>query len=225
MEPEILPDLASRIEPAHCALLIIDMQKDFCSEGFGAHRAGRNLAPVATVIPRIRRLLAGARAAGVTVIHVGFSTEPEHGSDSGPWLAQRRRSTFSAEDLCLTGSEGAEFIDALAPAPGELTVRKRRYSAFTGTDLDLLLRAHGVRSVICSGVSTNACVESTARAAFEHEYYVIVPHDACGSWDSNLHDGTLRNIDHRFGLTSGIDEIIALWQGLPCGSDSEAAGP
>ena len=213
MEPNILPDLAARIAPEHSALIIIDMQKDFCAEGFGAHRAGRDLSMARAAIPQIARLLDGARGAGATIAHVGFATEPDHGSDSGPWLAQRRRSTFSAEDLCITGSDGAAFVDELAPRQGELIVAKRRYSAFTGTDLDLLLRARGVRSVICCGVSTNVCVETTARAAFEHDYYVMVPPDACGSWDRVLHEGTLANINHRFGLTPMIDEILAVWAG------------
>jgi ureidoacrylate peracid hydrolase len=211
MEPVILPDLASRIAPHHTALIIIDMQKDFCTEGFGAHRAGRDLSMAKAAIPQIGRLLAGARAAGALVVHVGFATEPDHLSDSGPWLAQRRRSTFSAEDLCLTGSEGAEFVAELAPRRGELKVAKRRYSAFTGTDLDLLLRARGIRTVICCGVSTNVCVETTARAAFEHDYYLCVPPDACGSWDRSLHEATLANVNHRFGLTPGIDDILAVW--------------
>ncbi len=213
MEPEILPDLASRIDPAHCAMLIIDMQKDFCTPGFKAEGAGRDLSMAQDAVTRIARLLEGAREAGALVVHVGFGTEPDHGSDSGPWLAQRRRATASAEDLCLTGTEGAEFVEELAPRPGELTVRKRRYSAFTGTDLDLLLRARRIRSIICCGVSTNACVETTARAGFELDYYVIVPPDACGSWDRELHEGTLRNINHRFGLTPGIDEVLTIWDG------------
>ena len=74
-------------------------------------------------------------------------------------------------------------MDELAPRRGELSVRKRRYSAFTGTDLDLLLRAQRIRSIICCGVSTNACVETTARAGFELDYYIVVPPDACGSLD------------------------------------------
>ncbi|MFY9246971.1 MAG: isochorismatase family cysteine hydrolase [Roseicyclus sp.] len=213
MEPEILADLAARIDPSHCAMLIIDMQKDFCTAGFKAERAGRDLSMAQAAIPRIARLLEGARAAGALIVHVGFGTEPDHGSDSGPWLAQRRRATFSADDLCLTGTEGAEFVDELAPRRGELSVRKRRYSAFTGTDLDLLLRAQRIRSIICCGVSTNACVETTARAGFELDYYIVVPPDACGSWDRELHEGTLRNINHRFGLTPGIDEVLAVWAG------------
>lgn len=211
MEPAILPDLTARIVPAHCALLVIDMQKDFCTPGFKAEAAGRDLSMAQSAIPHIARLLTGARAAGTTVVHVGFATEPDHGSDSGPWLAQRRRATFSADNLCITGTEGADFVDALAPRTGELVVRKRRYSAFTGTDLDLLLRARSIRTIICCGVSTNACVETTTRAGFELDYYVAVPPDACGSWDRDLHEGTLRNINHRFGLTPSIDEILGVW--------------
>lgn len=211
MEPEILQEFAERIAPRHTALIIIDMQKDFCTPGFGAHQAGRDLTMARSVIPNLQRLLAGARAAGATVVHAGFATLPDHGSDSGPWLAQRRRSTFSSETLCITGTEGAEFIEELAPRAGELVVPKRRYSAFTGTDLDLLLRARRIRTIIVTGVSTNVCVETTFRSGFELDYYVCVPPDGCASWDRGLHEAALANVNHRFGLTPAIDEILAAW--------------
>ncbi len=219
MEPEILSDMSQRFAPAHTALLIIDMQKDFCLEGYGAHRAGRDITAAARATPGMARLLAAARQAGVRVAHVGFSTLPDHGSDSGPWLAQRRRSTFSADNLCITGSDGAQFIDALKPAPGEWVVAKHRYSAFTGTDLDLLLRSRRIKSVVVTGVSTNACVETTLRAAFELDYYVCVPPDAVASWDQPLHEATLANVNHRFGVTLGVDEIAALWAAAPTTSE------
>lgn len=210
-EPEMLLDLAERFAAGHTCLLIVDMQNDFCAPGFGAHRAGRDLSAAAAATPKIQRLLTAARAAGAAVAHAGFSTLPGHASDSGPWLAQRRRATFSAEDLCIADTEGAEFIAQLAPVPGEWVVRKHRYSAFTGTDLDLLLRARQIRSLIVTGVSTNVCVETTARAGFELDYYICVPPDGAGSWDQRLHEATLANIDHRFGVTLSVDEIIAIW--------------
>ena len=215
MEPEILTGMSERFAPAHTALLIIDMQKDFCLEGFGAHRAGRDITAAARAVPGMVRLLTAARASGVRIAHVGFSTLPDHASDSGPWLAQRRRSTFSSDSLCITGSQGAAFIDDLAPQPGEWVVPKHRYSAFTGTDLDLLLRSRGVRSLVITGVSTNACVETTMRAAFELDYYVCVPPDAVASWDQALHEATLANVNHRFGVTLGVDEITGLWASAP----------
>jgi ureidoacrylate peracid hydrolase len=215
MPPEILASLADRFDAAHTALLIVDMQKDFCLEGFGAHRAGRDLSAAHRAIPVIAELLLAARQSGVRVGHVGFSTLPDHGSDSGSWLAQRRRSTYSSDMLCISGTEGAEFVPELAPADSEWRVRKHRYSAFTGTDLDMLLRSAGIRSVVVTGVSTNACVESTVRAAFDLDYYVAVPPDAVGSWDQALHAATLANVNHRFGVTPSTRELAEVWRARP----------
>ncbi len=210
-EPELLLDMADRLAPSHSALLIIDMQKDFCLPGFGAAQAGRDISAAQTAIPGIARLLAAARGANVRVAHVGFSTLPGHLSDSGPWLAQRRRSTFSSDSLCIDGTEGAEFVDELAPRAGEWAVKKHRYSAFSGTDLDMLLRSRGIRTLVIAGVSTNACVESTLRAGFELDYYICVPPDAVGSWDRALHDATLANVNHRFGITPDVQTIASIW--------------
>lgn len=215
MEPAILADPADRLDPKHTALLIIDMQKDFCIESFGSHLAGRDLGAAQRAIPNIARLLAGARSSGTRVVHVGFLTLQDHDSDSGPWLAQRRRATFSSESLCLAGTEGEAFVDALSPCPGEWIVRKHRYSAFTGTNLDLLLRSAGIRTVVITGVSTNACVESTARAAFELDYYVAVPPEGVGSWSHELHLATLANVDHRLGITPPLQTILDLWGAAP----------
>ena len=223
MEPEILASLAERLDPGQTALLIIDMQKDFVHDGFATAKAGRDLGPTQAIVPTLEALLAAARAACVVVGHVGFWVLPEHGSDSGPWLAQRRRSTFSAEAVCLAGTEGAQFIGQLAPEAGELVVHKHRYSAFKGTDLDMVLRARGVRSVVVTGVSTNVCVESTLRDAFETGYYVSVARDATASWDMDLAAATLRTVDHRFGLVSDCDEIMAIWRAVSQATDTTSS--
>lgn len=210
-EPHILHTLAERIDPLHTALVMIDMQKDFCLEGFGAHAAGRDISAARAIVPAVKRLLTCARSAGVCVAHVGFLTLANHGSDSGPWLAQRRRSTFSAETLCMEATAGAEFIEELTPAEGEWVIHKHRYSAFTGTDLKLLLQSRGIRTLVITGVSTNACVDSTMRAALDLDYYVCVPPDAVGSWSKSLHDATLENVDHRIGITPSVEEIATVW--------------
>lgn len=209
----MLLDMAERFHPGHSALVIIDMQKDFCLPGFGAAKAGRDLSAAQAAERGLSELLSAARNSGVLVVHVGLWTLPDHGSDSGPWLAQRRRSTASAENLCIADTEGAEFIDSLSPLPGELVVMKHRYSAFNGTNLDLLLRARGIRSLVIGGVSTNACIESTLRAAFELDYYICVPPEAVGSWSRPLHEATLANVDHRFGVTLPIAQVAAIWSG------------
>ncbi|WP_439532749.1 cysteine hydrolase family protein [Polymorphobacter sp.] len=203
--------LAEQVDPRHTALLVIDMQNDFLTPGFGAERAGRDLGPARHVIPAIARLLAGARGAGVAVAHVGFWTLPDHGSDSDTWLWKRETATVSSPHLCIADTPGAAFIDELAPASGEWQVRKHRYSAFTATNLDLLLRARDIRTLVITGVSTNACVETTFRAGFELGYAVVVPPDGCASWNAALHEASLENVRHRFGVTPNVDEILSHW--------------
>ena len=212
MEPTMIASLRDRINPAHTAILLIDMQKDLVYDGFLCDQAGRDLTATRSMIPTMKRLLEAARSSGTLVCHVGFWTLPEHGSDSGPWLAQRRRSTYSSDVLCIADTEGAEFIDELAPAPDELIIHKHRYSAFKGTDLDMTLRARGIKTVTTTGVSTNVCVESTLRDAFETGYYVCIPSDATASWDMSLHAATLQTVTHRFGLVTTTDEIESLWR-------------
>ncbi len=213
MEPPILTTLEDRIAPSHTALVIIDMQKDFCYDGFATSKAGRPLDAAKSIIPRLRDLLAAARESGVLVCHVGFWTFADYESDSGPWLAQRRRATYATDKIAIAETEGAEFIDELAPREGEIVIKKHRYSAFKGTDLDMLLRAHDIRTVVPTGVSTNVCVESTLRDAFEHSYYVCVPEDGAASWDMELHAATLKTVNARFGLLTSCEEIKGLWRG------------
>jgi nicotinamidase-related amidase len=211
MEPEILTQTGDLLDPRHTALVIIDMQKDFCTPGFGADLAGRDLGPTRSIIPALQVLLESARQAGVLVVHVGFWTLHNHLSDSGPWLSQRRRSTFSSDKLAMEGSPGAGFVDELAPRPGEVIIHKHRYSAFKGTDLGMILDARRIRTVVPTGVSTNVCVESTLRDAFENGYYVAVPRDGTASWSQKLYQGTLENVTHRFGLVTDISAITSIW--------------
>lgn len=212
MEPAILAGLRERIAPSHTALLIIDMQKDFCIETMATAGTGRDLSRTRAIIPGLARLRRSARDAGALVVHIGFLTLADHLSDGGSWLAQRRRSPYANESIAMEGSEGAQFIDELAPEAGEIAVRKHRYSGFAGTDLDLILRARDIRTCVVTGVSTNVCVESTFRAAFDLGYYVVVPRDATASWSQELGEAALANVTHRFGLVSSVDEIAAIWR-------------
>lgn len=213
MEPQALETLEERLAPEHTALVIIDMQKDFCVDGFATSRAGRPLGPAQSIVPKLQALRTAARTAGALIVHVGFETYPEHMSDSGVWLTQRRRATYASDKIALSGTEGMEFIDELKPEEGELVVMKHRYSAFKGTDMDMLLRAHNIRTIVPTGVSTNVCVESTFRDAFEHTYYICLPEDGCASWDMELHAATLKTANARFGLLTRVDDILAIWRG------------
>lgn len=188
------------------------MQKDFCIDGYAASRAGRPLGDVKEIIPPLSETLQHAREHGVLVCHVGFLTLSNHFSDTAPWLSQRRRSTYASDSIAMQGSDGAAFIDELAPRADEVEIRKHRYSAFKGTNLDMVLRANDIKTVIPVGVSTNVCVESTIRDAFELGYYVCVPADLCASWDRELHNATLKNVTARFGIVCDKESLMSAWE-------------
>lgn len=212
--PHVLATLDAKLSPAHTALVIIDMVNDFAHpDGLAVRQGGRDLSHIDAAIPQMHELLVAARAAGVRVVHVQHTTLAGHASDSGPWLDARSRATYSGRDICLDGTWGHQVIDALHPIDGETCVAKHRYSAFAGTGLDLILRSAQVATVITCGSSTNVCVESTARAAFDHDYYVVWPRDASGSWSPRLHEATLESAAQRYATVCTTAEVIEVWQG------------
>lgn len=210
--PVIRTTLEEKVAPERAALVLIDMVNDFIDpQGKTATRANRPLDHARSVIPVMQELLASARTAGVPVIHVRHTTLPDHRSDSGPWLDARSRATYSVEDICLDGSWGGQIIDELKPLDAETVVKKYRYSGFAGTNLDLVLRSAKRETVVCCGVSTNACVEATAREAFSLDYYVVLPEDACGSWSRELHDATMASAGHRYGTVCSVADLRGIW--------------
>lgn len=210
----MLGTLPEKVRPDRAALLVIDMSNDFLHpEGKTIVRAGRDPGPARAVVPVQRGLIDAAYAEGVPVFYVVHTTLPDHGSDSGPWLDARGRASYSVADICLDGSWGQQVISELTPRPGDIVVKKYRYSGFAGTNLDNVLRALDRRTVICAGVSTNVCVEATAREAFSHEYYVVIPEDACASWDMALHDASLASARQRYATVCPAADIVEAWRG------------
>jgi ureidoacrylate peracid hydrolase len=209
----VLSTIAEKVSPDRVALVVVDMSNDFVDPaGKTAVRSGRPIEHARAIIPGLELLVEGARQARVPIYFIAHTTLPDGGSDSGPWIDARSRATFSVLDVCIDGSWGQEIIAELAPRPDERVVKKYRYSAFVGTNLDLLLRAEQRSSVVCVGVSTNVCIEATARDAFSHDYYVVIPADGVASWDASLHEATLASAGHRYAAISSIDEILEVWK-------------
>ena len=98
------------------------------------------------------------------------------------------------------------------PAPDEAIITKHRYGAFESTDLDLVLRSKGIRTVIMTGVATNVCVETTARQAFLRDYYVVFLSDCTATFSAAQHEAALWNIDQFFGQVVSSEDVIACWQ-------------
>ncbi len=210
-----LGSLAEKVVPAHTALLVIDMQNDFCAAGGLVSKDGRDISAAQQLGERLPPFIAAARAAGVLVVFVRcvYSTERNFYL-SDVWLeqaARKRKGGYTRIPVCVEGSWEGDYFGDVRPQAGDLVVTKHRYDAFHNTDLDLILRTNGIRTVILTGVVTNVCVETTARAAFVRDYYVVVAEDGTAAYVPEDHIATLRNIDRFFGEVITIHDLTALW--------------
>ncbi len=211
----VLDTLPSKVAPTHTALLIIDMQNDFCAEDGMVAKAGRDVSPAQAIAGNIASLIEAARAAGTLVIfvrNVYSSTSNAYLSDV--WLEQAARKQgggYTEIPVCVAGSWGGDFWGNLRPAANDPVVTKHRYSAFLNTDLDTILRANAIRTLVLTGVTTDVCVGTTAREAFMRDYYVVVVEDATAAYGADDHHATLRNIDRFFGEVKPTAEITNLW--------------
>lgn len=206
-----LRTLAEKVHPEHTALVVVDMQNDYCTEGGACDRNRLPLAPVRGVIPAVQRLLAGARRAGATVVYAMMTADPA--TESPPWREKREEAGLVAN--CLDGSWGHQIVEELRPEPGDVVVRKRRFSAFLGTHLDMALRGRGVRTCVAAGVVSNGCVDCTVRDAFQLDYYVVPVADAVAGYVPDLHAATLVNWQRRYGTVAGADEVLRCWERVP----------
>ena len=211
----VLSSLAEKVDPTHTALLVIDMQNDFCAPGGLVDRGGRDVSGVADMEPRLARLIAVARKAAVRIIFVrcSYSTDTNvYLSDV--WLeqaARRQGSGYTLSPVCQDGTWGCDYFGAVHPEPDDIIVVKHRYSAFHGTDLELILRANGVRTVVLTGVSTHVCVETSARDAFVRDFYSVIASDATAAYSSEEHERALAVLDRFFGQVVDSDHLMRLW--------------
>jgi nicotinamidase-related amidase len=215
---QVYTELAELVDPAHSALLVVDMQRDFCEAGGAFDELGVDISMYPPLIPRIARVIAGARAAGVHVIFIQMTVLPGRLSESPAQIRFNLRlhltSHGEVEPLryAADGSVGQEILPELAPCEGDLVVKKYRSSGFWGTNLDMLLRSNGIESVVVTGCTTEGCVESTARDALFNDYYVVIVEDCVASDDPAQHEASLLLMRHRFDMASS-QEVLRVWGG------------
>lgn len=208
--PGLAEGLATWIAPARTAVLVIDIQVDFASPE-GALGGYVDMAVVRPAVAAAERLVETARSAGVPVIFVGLFTTPE--ADSPSWKERLRRRGGNADDesaLCREGEVGSHFYGP-KPLPGELVVKKTRYSGFLGTDLDARLKALGVDTLVVAGLTTECCVDSTVRDAFNLDYHVFVAADACAAYEPDLHAGALKMLDLNTAILTDTASVARAW--------------
>src|SRR3972149_11637390 len=207
---DILRTLKERCDPKYAALIVIDVQNDFVSPEGSAGKRGEDASAAIATIPNLTRLIDVARRVGLTIVYI--RTTHSEWTDPPSWIY--RSSQKNGLNTCREGTWGAEFYEGISPLASERVVIKHRYSAFINTDLNTVLKARGIQSVLVTGVATNVCVETTARGAYTFDYYVTLIEDCSAAYDATLHANTLENIRRHFGLVASSDEVMATWEGL-----------
>ncbi len=207
--------LEEKVRPSHTAVIVVDMQNDFCAPGGLVDKGGRDVSAAQDMATRLPGLIAAARTAGVLIVFVrNVYTTDGNFYLSDVWLEQAARKQgggYTSIPVCADGSWEGDFYGDVRPRPSDPIVTKHRYDAFHNSDLDTILRANGVRTVVMTGVSTNVCVETTARAAFIRDYYVVFVADGTAAYSSEEHDKTLKDIDRFFGEVTMIADLWAIW--------------
>lgn len=201
------------VDPAQAALVIIDMQYATGSrQGALARKLRAEGSTVCDyrfdrierfVLPNTLRLRERFRQMGRPVLHVTVGAAHADALDAPAHMRQ----LFLALNN-FVGSREHEILDELKPLAGEHVLRKTTIGAFASTSIDSLLRALGCEQLYLAGVSTNMCVETTAREAADRGYLVTLVEDACGTTHEDLHQVTMRNFQRLFGRVSSTDEAL-----------------
>jgi biuret amidohydrolase len=206
-EPFIRPLPREKINRSNTALIVIDMERDFVDEGAVQETPGGR-----ALIPTINLLTEWARGHGLPVIFTHEAHRADH-SDYGIELEYD-------PVHCLEGTVGCELVAGLEVRPRDHRIfGKRRYDAFLGTDLDLLLRAKKIENLICCGVTTHVCVMSTVFTARNLDYRVLLPRDAVAAVSAAHQQAALLCMSDVFAYITTCAEVTALW------SDAEVAPP
>ncbi len=197
------------VHPEHSAILVIDVQNDFCHPEGGQAKQGLDISAMNAVVPNIVKLIEEGRKAGVPVIFIRNGHSKWTRSEA--WYNKREAANLTF--LCEEGSWGADFYK-VKPLPGERVIIKYRYDAFIGTNLDIILSNSGIKTLIMSGVATNICVESTARHGFMLDYNIVFLEDCAATHHIEEHQATLHNIEHNFGFVRPSAEVFRIWPAL-----------
>jgi len=218
--PENLP-----IDPKATALLVVDMQNAYASEGGYLDLAGFDVGGAAAVIDKIVLAVEAARRAGVTVVFFRNGWDADYVEAGGPgspnwWKSNALKTMRDRPELQGTllakGTWDYALVDRLQPQPGDIVIEKPRYSAFYNTALDSLLRARGIRNLAFCGIATNVCVESTLRDGYHREYFGVLLEDATHqAGPAFLQEASVYNVEKFFGWVSNTADF--------CGAVGQAA--